>query len=158
MLCPWVLGSLGLFGQLGPVFLGLHITVETAAYSGSGLAWTSFFSFTLSEGRFLCIITILSAWIYTPATSLPVDFYDEGCHNSADLFPYFLRIATFSPWLIPYKTLFLVLFSSILVERRKSQEKAWEDSDHLQSSRLFFLKMCGIHLCHTWWTLNDGNA
>lgn len=38
--CTWVLGSWRLFGQLGPVFLGLHIMVETAACSGSGLSWS----------------------------------------------------------------------------------------------------------------------
>lgn len=78
--------------------------LRTSHYGGdSSLQWfwafLDFFSFTLSEGRFLCIVTIflVSAGIYTAATSLPIDFYDEGCHNSVDLFPYFLRIATFSP-------------------------------------------------------------
>lgn len=36
----------------------LQTIMETAAYSGTALAGTSFFSFTLRGGRFLSIITI----------------------------------------------------------------------------------------------------
>lgn len=37
----------------------------------------------------------------------------------------------------------------------RRQEISWEDTDYLHSSRWFFLKVCGMHLCHTWWTLDD---
>ena len=103
--CSWVLRCLRLFGQAGLVLLGLQTMVETAAYSATSLAGTSFFSFTLRGGRFLCIITIpflLSAGIWTLATRLPSSFFcDKGHPNPADLFLYFPRITTFPPATAP---------------------------------------------------------
>lgn len=65
------------------------------------------------------MLFLLSAGIYMLVTHLPVGFYYKGWHNSADLFPCFLRIATFSPPLIPYVAPSVVLFQYF---SRKNEE------------------------------------
>lgn len=100
--------------------------VEAAAYSGTGLAGISFFSFTPRGGRFLSIIIIpllLSAQIWTFATRLPNSFFMIKNTLTQQTFSLtFLELPSFLPPLFQYVALSVVVFYHF----SRKEEEHWQ--------------------------------